>query len=75
MYSLELEKSRMEQAIVQRDEQLMQMRGLPGAHPQGLPLQFFLILHVFVAKQVAPWVESICLEVGLVLCRELGWGK
>ncbi|DBA89311.1 hypothetical protein WJX79_010798 [Trebouxia sp. C0005] len=34
MYSLELEKSRMEQAIVQRDEQLMQMRGLPGAHPQ-----------------------------------------
>ncbi|KAL3135170.1 hypothetical protein ABBQ38_006261 [Trebouxia sp. C0009 RCD-2024] len=33
--SLKLERNKLKQAVSQRDEQLMQMRGLPATHPQG----------------------------------------
>ena len=35
--SLQLDQTKLKQAVLQRDNQLMHMRGLPALHPQGLP--------------------------------------
>ena len=51
--SLEKERTGLEQAILQCDEQLMQIRGLPATYPQGLPLHFSAVDMLMMASSMS----------------------